>query len=96
MARGFPITIKFSEESTRGLVKIVDTLGATVIDNTDGSYTGKTVSVRWVGYEMTSDTRYNIWDIAGDVIEDTPELATEEWTFTLADGSTVTKAVYIG
>lgn len=52
------------------------------------------------GYEITDEYARaqieNINEILDSLSVGPDELATETWTFTLEDGSTVTKAVYVG
>ena len=59
MARGFPLCLVFGE--TDGKILLKDNIGDTVIDNTNGEYAGKTISVRWNGYDKLGAK--NIWDI---------------------------------
>ena len=107
LALGRPVAMKFHDK--HGLVKLIDVNGATILDNTQGKYSGKTVSVKCAGY----DYFYNnyIWDVQvmGDIF-DSEEFVTktelannkyavssnaETWTFTYKDGSTVTKKVVL-
>lgn len=60
LACGFPLTMKFSG-TQGGLVKLVDSNGDLILDNTSGRYNYKIVSVRWSGFDMYEDT--NIWDV---------------------------------
>jgi hypothetical protein len=87
MAQGTPVAVIFGE--TGGRVLLVDTNGDTILDNTDGKYAGKTLSIQWVGYDKTGGN--NVWSIIKNAA-----LTTEIWEFTIADGSTVQKAVLLG
>lgn len=107
LALGCPIAMKF--HNTNGKVLLVDINGATILDNTEGKYAGKTVSVRWAGYDYFYEN--HIWDVQvlGDITASEEyvqnyaqpkgnyltEDNTETWTFTLSDGSTVTKKVVL-
>lgn len=59
MARGNPVTVTFSE--TGGRIALNDINGDVIVDNREGKYAGKTVSVQWAGYEKTGDN--NIWSV---------------------------------
>ena len=66
MARGFPLCLVFS--ATGGKIILQDARADTVLDNSNGEYAGKTLSVRWNGYDKINAK--NIWDIQvlGDVL----------------------------
>jgi hypothetical protein len=59
MSRGFPISASFSEAGGRVLLN--DSLGNVILDNTDGRYANKTVSIKWNGYDKTNAK--NIWNV---------------------------------
>lgn len=72
MARGFPVVIKFG--NTSGRIKLIDSLGAVILDNSAGAYANATVSVRWAGYDK--DNLCNVWEVAkmgGDTIAVKPD-----------------------
>ena len=71
LAKGFPLTLKFSSAGGRILLK--DMRGSTVLDNTGGKYAGKTVSVRWNGYDKFGSAQ--LWDV--QVLGET--IASEEY-----------------
>lgn len=56
-ARGYPISFEFG--AANGRIKLVDAKGDTIIDNTNGEYAGKTVTVKWCGYNY--NTQKNTW-----------------------------------
>lgn len=58
VARGFPITFYFGG---KGTIKLLDSLGNTILDNSDGAFAYKSVSVRWCGYNPS--IRKNLWDV---------------------------------
>lgn len=59
MARGFPVVFVFGE--TNGKILLNDNRGSTILDNTNGEYAGKIVSVKWNGYDKHNEK--HIWDI---------------------------------
>lgn len=61
MARGNPVAVTFSE--TGGRIVLNDINGDVILDNRDGKYAGKTLSVQWVGYEKTGGK--NVWAVFG-------------------------------
>lgn len=64
MARGFPVTFTFGEAN--GKILLTDVFEKTILDNSDGKYSGKTVVVRWVGTndDSTNPFEYsNNWDV---------------------------------
>jgi hypothetical protein len=109
MARGNPITVTFG--ATGGRIILTDCNGKTIVDNTTGKYAEKTLSIQWAGYEKLGGENiwlvvkdgdegdsYNLTetDKASIVSAVKTSLTTETWIFTLDDGSTLTKAVYVG
>ena len=101
MATGFPVVMFFGESG--GKILLTDVLGNTILDNTNGKYAGKLVSVRWNGYDKFD--AIHVWDIQvigenyltehQDISGKANKSDAEEWTFTLSDGSTVTKKVVL-
>lgn len=128
MARGFPVCCVFGESA--GKILLQDSKGDSILDNRSGEYAGKTVSVRWNGYDK--DNGKNIWEvlIVGDKLDlsdyakksdhytktesdnkyqpkgnyltshqdisgKADKSNAETWTFTLSDGTTVTKKVVL-
>lgn len=59
LTRGFPLVMKFA--SGKGHIILNDSRGDLIFDNSDGKYDGKTVSVKWNGYNKIDSK--NIWDI---------------------------------
>lgn len=59
MARGFPLSFAFP--SANGKILLKDANGTTILDNREGKYTGKTVSVQWCGYNYY--TNLNTWSV---------------------------------
>lgn len=59
MARGVPIVFVFSENMGKILLK--DNRGDSILDNRNNEYSGKTVSVKWNGYDK--DNAVNIWSV---------------------------------
>lgn len=59
IAKGYPLTMKFGATSGRIILK--DSLGGTILDNTDGYYANKSVCVRWNGFEKLDGK--NVWSI---------------------------------
>jgi hypothetical protein len=55
--RGYPISFGFGVAN--GRIKLVDAKGDTILDNTGGEYAGKTVTVKWCGYNY--NTQKNTW-----------------------------------
>ena len=56
-SRGAPITLSFTQDG--GRIKLIDSEGDVIIDNTDGGYANKTISVQWSG--KNHDTDKNVW-----------------------------------
>lgn len=59
LARGFPVTLVFG--SGVGEILLKDSRGSTILDNTDGKYAGKTVVVKWDGFDKIAAK--NIWAV---------------------------------
>ena len=55
--RGFPLTFYFG--ASTGKLKLIDANGATILDNTSGKYCGKTMAVKWCGYNAVGTQ--NAW-----------------------------------
>lgn len=55
--RGFPLTFYFG--ASTGKLKLIDANGATILDNTTGKYCGKTMAVKWCGYNAVGTQ--NAW-----------------------------------
>lgn len=55
--RGASITLSFTQSG--GRIKLIDREGDVIIDNTDGGYANKTISVQWSG--KNHDTGKNVW-----------------------------------
>lgn len=101
MVRGFPITLIFG--ANVGKILLVDNKGATILDNTSGAYSEKTVSVKWNGFDKNNNI--NIWDVQvlgeryltkhQDISGKANKSDAETWIFTLSDGSIVTKKVVL-
>ena len=65
MLKGKPVTFIFGEVNV-GKIKLVDSDGNLIFDNTSGKFHNKTISVRWAGRDLY--TGKNIWDIT--IMED--------------------------
>ena len=59
MSRGNPAVLVFSESGGRVLLK--DMNGDAILDNTNGEFAGKTVTIKWDGIDKTNNK--NIWSI---------------------------------
>ena len=59
LAQGAPVVFQLAPGG--GRIKIIDYNGGEIFDNTGGSLDGKTLSVRWAGYD--SNYAKNIWDV---------------------------------
>lgn len=59
ITRGTPITISFPETGANLILQ--DYSKNTILDNTDGTYSGKVVAVKWIGYHRT--TKKNVWHV---------------------------------
>ena len=55
--RGASITLSFTQNG--GRIKLIDSEGDVIIDNTDGGYANKTISVQWSG--KNHETGKNVW-----------------------------------
>lgn len=68
-SRGFPISFEFG--AVNGKIKLIDAKGIIILDNTNGEYAGKTVTVKWCGYNY--HTQKNTW-----LIQEQGEVAATE------------------
>lgn len=59
MARGFPLSVRFGSENGRVLLK--DNKNNDIIDNRNGEFDDKTVSIKWNGFH--NGLNKNIWEI---------------------------------
>lgn len=59
ITRGTPVTVSFPE--TGANIILQDYSNNTILDNTDGTYSGKIVAVKWIGYHRTK--KKNVWHV---------------------------------
>lgn len=59
ITRGTPIAVSFPETGANLILQ--DYSKNTIIDNTDGTYNGKIVAVKWIGYHRSK--RKNVWHV---------------------------------
>ena len=59
LVRGYPLTFDFG--AAHGKLKLKDSRGTTILDNSEGKYAGKTVSIKWCGYSYL--TGKDVWSI---------------------------------
>ena len=73
MAKGFPLTITFTSNSEHGKIRLADYDDNTIVDNTNGEYIGRTLSVRWLGYDKVN--LKNVWEV--NVLNDQAVLSSQ-------------------
>lgn len=59
LARGCPVTFYFGTD--HGKIKVNDNRGQTIFDNTSGKYAGKTISIKWDGFNLRSGV--DVWSV---------------------------------
>lgn len=64
ITRGCPVTVSFPEEGANLILE--DYFHTTILDNTDGKYNGKIVSVRWNGHHRTTNESFWFVQVLGD------------------------------